>query len=242
MVLNVVSFHTEIKFGHKSILAVGLDFVLGFVHVWWHVVLDVGTVGDLVILRRQIDGPVWIIKCNVRFSSVILKGACSAIGASGSVVIRLGQSCRVSRRGEWSPSRNRRHRRVFRADGTVGLCGLGRGGGRALGRRSCSGRATRARVASAARRGDVLGDYRGRSRARVEVIDGDGRVEFGGKFGRDETIVIELAVVVFVFVVKVFRLLRLRVRNVALTIDWYHVLLGLPQLLIVLYVFFKIIQ
>ena len=115
-------------------MAVGLDGVLRLVDIGWHVVLDIGTVSNLVILRRQIDRAVGYIKCNVRFNNsvvVIVKDACPAIaGASGSVVIiiKLGQSCRV----EWSPSRYSRHRsrasRSYRssrgANRTLHFCGL----------------------------------------------------------------------------------------------------------------------
>ena len=40
----------------NAILVVGFNLVVGFVDVWRHVVLDVGTVGDFIILRSKING------------------------------------------------------------------------------------------------------------------------------------------------------------------------------------------
>ena len=53
-------------------MAVGLDGVLRLVDIGWHVVLDIGTVSNLVILRRQIDRAVGYIKCNVRFNNSVV--------------------------------------------------------------------------------------------------------------------------------------------------------------------------
>ena len=39
-----------------AILVVGFNFVVGLVDIWRHVVLDVGTVGDFIILRSKING------------------------------------------------------------------------------------------------------------------------------------------------------------------------------------------
>lgn len=66
--------------------AIGFDFVLRLVDIGRHVGFDVGTVGNLVILRRQIDSATTegCIKGVVRFISVIGEYACPAIGANWS--------------------------------------------------------------------------------------------------------------------------------------------------------------
>lgn len=177
-------------------MAVGLDLVLRLVDIGRQAVLDVCIVGNLVILRRQIDRAIGDIKGNVRFTdSVIVKDACPAIGASGSVgvvvvvvVSRLScHSCRLGRLwSERSPTGNRRHGSASRADRTLGL---GRFGGDGTFGRCYRRRTTRARYGGAG--GNVFFGRGGRGRGRaggVEVFDRDGRIEFGDKVGRDETV------------------------------------------------------
>jgi len=214
-------------------LAVGLDRVLWLVDIGWHIVLDIGTVGNLVILRRQIDRAVGYIKCNVRFNSVvvIVKDACPAIaGASGSVV-KLGQSCRV----EWSPSRYSRHRnrsasrsyRSSRANRTLHFCGLCCA---SSGVRSAPGGRCRCRSASrtkycAAR--SLNGPHGGSGRKCS--ADFSGWVEIVGKVRWDETLLARL-VVVFV-IINVLGLVRLD-RMINFTIDQYSILFRLPRVLV----------
>jgi hypothetical protein len=216
-------------------LAFGLDRVLWLVDIGWHVVLDIGTVGNLVILRRQIDRAVGNIKCNVGFNSVvvIVKDACPAIaGASGSVV-KLGQSCRV----EWSPSRYSRHRngrsasRSYRSSRTNrtlhfrGLCCASSGVRSAPGGRCRCRSASRTKYCGAR---SLNGPHAGGSGRKCSA-DFSGWVEFVGKIRRDETLLARL-VVVFV-IINVLGLVRLE-WLINFTIDRHHILFRLPSVLV----------